>query len=70
MFSSIKLALKAFGSFISFLNNKQLLDAGDAKANAKHSAKVIENVNTANKAVDGLASDDELKRVRDKHSRD
>lgn len=69
MWGSLKYGLKLLSSAMDYFRNQELMDAGEAKANAKNSGKVLENVDKANKAADGLASDDERKRVRDKFSR-
>lgn len=70
MFGWLKTGLSAISNFFGWANNKQLLDAGEDRANARNSRKVLENVKTAKEAVDGLDNNDERERVRDKFSRD
>ncbi len=46
----LKALFTGIGNLFGFLNNKQLLDAGEDKANARQSKGVIENVDKVKRA--------------------
>lgn len=68
--SHIKAFFSAMGAFFGWLNNKQLMDAGEDRGNAKHNQKALEDVKKANDAIASISNPIERKRVRDKFSRD
>lgn len=49
--------VKLAGAVAAYLRDKQLLDAGEAKATAKFSGQALENVNEANRARVSAADD-------------
>jgi hypothetical protein len=63
----IKAFFTGIGKLFEFLNNKQLLDAGEAKAQVKVAEKVAENEEIANNAA---ADPVVLDFVRNKYRRD
>ena len=67
VFGAIKAFFVGLGEFFGWLNNKQLMDAGEARGDAKRSKKALDNVAKANRA----ASDpDTIERLRGSRFRD
>ena len=56
----LKAIFTGIGSLFGFLNNKQLLDAGEDKANARQSKKVLDNVEKVKRARRNSNSDSVL----------
>jgi hypothetical protein len=66
MISAIKALFTAIGSLFGWLDRKQLLDAGEAKAENKMRKRTIEEI----ARLDGAITDDDRDRVWNKHTKD
>jgi hypothetical protein len=53
----VKVFLEIVGSIAGYLRDRQLLDAGEAKATARFTGAALENVNEANRARVSAAAD-------------
>lgn len=61
----IKAFLTFFGELFGFMREKQLIDAGEAKAEGKQAREALETIETVRAPID----DAERERVREKYRR-
>lgn len=62
--SAIKSFFSAIGAAFKFFGDKQLMDAGEAKAEGKSSKKALDNVAKANRAANDPDTIDRLRGSR------